>query len=138
VAGVLDDVLGLVGDALQVGDDLRGVEEEPHVPSDRLVEGGQAHGLVVDLDLEGVDLVLLGEDDLGVGLVALDQRAHGQLDHRLGQRAHDDDLLEDVLKLFVEVTDHFGQAPARDARVNDALTPRQMVSIEIMGRQATR
>ena len=37
-------------------------------------------------------------------LVAIDQHAHGELDHLFGDATHQHDVLEQFLKLFVEVS----------------------------------
>src|SRR5260221_684322 len=81
-------------------------------PFDRLLGGDQANGGLVDRDLESVDLILLGHHLVGERLIALNEDAHGEADHGFGQRAHDRELFENVLKLFVEVS-HRKDQPKR-------------------------
>ena len=94
------DLGGLVGDALEVVGNLRRREHEPAIPGDRPVRGHVGDDQFVDVNLELVDLLILGFDGVGELVVALDERAHGHDEVALGESAHEQDLLADVGELL--------------------------------------
>ncbi len=108
---VLADVDRLVADAFQLGRDARSHEQEPDVGGDRLLQGGERDRAVVDLDLQVVDFPLFAMDLGTARFLALDQRPHGGLNHGLRKAAHEQQLLEQLLHLFIEVTLHLSEPP---------------------------
>jgi hypothetical protein len=102
----LGDVDRLVSDPLQVGDDLHRGGDEAQVAGRGLVQREQAHALLVDLDVVGVDLPVPLDDLLGEGVVALQQRLHDPADLVLDEPAHGEQGLLERLQLLVEVSRH--------------------------------
>ena len=101
--GEAPELLGLVADALQVGDDLDDGDDEPQVAGRGLAPRQHARALLVDLDLEGVHVVV-GLRDLGGEVrVALEQGRQAVRHLALDEPAHGQHLVADGLQLEVEL-----------------------------------
>ena len=97
------ELLGLVADALEIGDDLDDGDDEAKVGGGRLAPGEHLGAVLVDLDLERVDLVIVLRDDgpeIGIGL---EQRRQPAADLLLDEPAHLQHLVADLLELEVEL-----------------------------------
>ena len=94
----LGDVDRVVADPLQVVVDLQRRHEEPQVHGDRLLQGEQLDGLLLDDHLHAVDLGVGGDDAGRLLRVDLRQRLDRALDLALDLSAHQDQVAPQVLR----------------------------------------
>src|SRR2546426_386523 len=76
------------GDALEVQVDVEQRGEEPQVRGDRALEGEELHDPTLDLEVEGVDLVVGRDDGVALGHVVARHRAQRPLEEAAGGRSH--------------------------------------------------
>jgi hypothetical protein len=103
---ILANIDGLVANTFQLSGDSRSHEQEAHVRPHGLMGGRKGDGAIVDFNLQIVDLVLLAVDFRTEELIAFDQASYGCLEHGFRQASHQDQLLQQILHLFVEVALH--------------------------------
>jgi hypothetical protein len=104
--GGLRDVHGLVADALEVAVDARNGQQEAEIDGHGRLQREQALDALVDFDLHLVDGVLFGEDGFGESLVGFEQRLNGLMDGALGEAAHPEEALLELLHVVFPVTFH--------------------------------
>ncbi len=102
----LGDPLGKVGDALELAVDPQHREDEAKVARHRLGEREQAHALLLDLHLHAVDLGIAVADPLGLGGIALDDRADDPLDPLLDEGPHGEEIPPHAEQFGMEVDGH--------------------------------
>jgi hypothetical protein len=104
--GGLGDVDGLVADALEIVVDARDRENQAEIDGHQLVEREKLDDAVVDFDLQLVDGVFFIEDAFGELLVRVQDRMHGLVDGALGEAAHPQEALFELVQIFFEVAFH--------------------------------
>ena len=107
----LGDVLGLVADALHVGDHLQGGGDLAQIPGHRLLLQKQLQAQRLDGALLLVDLRVQGAHLGGQGGVSLRQGLGGQGDDLLAQGAHLDELPVQQRQLLVKLSSHYPNLP---------------------------
>ena len=107
----LGDVLGLVADALHVGDHFQGGGDLAQVPGHRLLLQKQLQAQRLDGALLLVDLRVQGAHLGGQGGVSLRQGLGGQGDDLLAQGAHLDELPVQQRQLLVKLSSHYPNLP---------------------------
>jgi len=105
-AGHLGDVAGEVAHPLEVRAHPHAGDDDPQVGGDRLLLGQQHDRGVVELALQGVDLLVGGDDALGQTDVGVQQRGGRAGHRRAGQPGHLDQLVGGVVELLVEGVAH--------------------------------
>ncbi len=84
----LGDVLGEIADALEVGGDADRHHDLAQVARHRLALGDREDRALLDGELQRVDFLVIGDDDIGKLGVALCKRLDGFGEMILGQPAH--------------------------------------------------
>ena len=107
----LGDVLGLVADALHVGDHFQGGGDLAQVPGHRLLLQQQLQAQGLDGALLLVDLRVQGAHLGGQGGVSLRQGLGSQGDDLLAQGAHFDELPVQQRQLLVKLSSHYPNLP---------------------------
>ena len=107
----LGDVLGLVADALHVGDHFQGGGDLPQIPCHRLLLQKQLQAQGLDGALLLVDLGVQGGHPGGQGGVSLHQSLGGQGDDLLAQGTHFDELPVQQRQLLVKLSSHYPNLP---------------------------
>src|SRR5215472_3321752 len=102
--GDVADLLGLVADALEVGDGLDDRADHAQVTGGRRPGGEDAAALVIDGDLHVVHLVVVHRDRLAERAVALDEGRNPLLQLLLDETAHAEHLAAHALEVLVETT----------------------------------
>ena len=82
---------------------LSAARDQPQIGGHGLLQGEQADGELVDLDLDLVDARLVAENILGRVLVLLHHRADAALDGRFHQRAHLQQLGLKLIQFFYKM-----------------------------------
>jgi len=98
------DLLGLIADALEVGDGLDDRHDHSQVPRRRRPRREDAAALIVDGHLHVVHLVVIGRHPLAEGAVAFDQRRDRLLQLLLDEASHAEHLAAYALEVLVEAT----------------------------------
>ena len=102
-AGRLGDVDRVVAHPLEVVRDLERGGQHPEVPCHRLLEGQQVDAHLLELDLHLVDDPVAGDDTLGLGAVALEERLDGQSQGGLRLTRHRQEADLDLAQVVVKV-----------------------------------
>ena len=107
----LRDVIGLVADALHVGDHLQRGGDLPQVAGHRLLVQQKAQAQVLNVPLLAVDVTLQPRHLSGQGRVALRQGLGRHGDGLLTQSAHLDQLPVELGQLLVKLASHHPNLP---------------------------
>ena len=102
----LGDVLGLVADALHVGDHLQRGGDLPEIPGHRLLLEQQFQALGLDLPLLLVDLPVQGSDLFCQGAVPRQDGLGGEGDDLLAEGSHLDESPVQQRELLVKAAAH--------------------------------
>ena len=102
LAARLGDVLGIVADTLDHAGDLQCGDDFAQIVRHRRTQRDDAHGQLVDLAFERVDLLVAFDDLLGEVVVTAHQRIERLLDRDFGQTAHFRDQAAEAGDVFVE------------------------------------
>ena len=102
----LGDVLGQVAHPLEVGRDVQRGDHHAQVGGDRGLAGQQVVDLVLDLVVELVDLVVAGDDPLGLGLVGARAGRWWRAAWRCGRVGHRHQEPADLGQLGLELGAH--------------------------------
>ena len=84
----LADVHGQIRAPLEIRDDLHRRGDQPQVPRQRLLQREQFHAEVVDLDLQTVDLGVLGDHPARDVRVPIDESGERPADRLLDATPH--------------------------------------------------
>jgi hypothetical protein len=95
--GGLGDIDGLIADAFEIVVDARDGQDEPQIGSHQLMEGEELNDAVVEFNLELVDGVFFVEDTLGELLVGVQDGVDGLVDSALGEAAHPEEALFELV-----------------------------------------
>jgi hypothetical protein len=98
----LRDMCGQVAHTFQVVIDFDGCGQEAHVSRHGLVQRHQAHGEIVDLDLQGVDIGLAFQHLARARRVPVDQRADAVVEGRFYLPTHFQQPGLQILELPIE------------------------------------
>jgi len=102
----LRDVHGLVADALEVVVDARNGQDKAEIDGHQLMKGQQLDDAVIDFDLQFVDGIFFIENALGKLFVGFQDRMDGLMDGALGEAAHPQEALFQLVQIFFEVSFH--------------------------------
>jgi hypothetical protein len=101
----LRDLLRLVADPLQLGEALQRDDDDPEVDAHRLPLGDQLDGGLFAARVEGIEVLLTGDNLLGQIVIALQQGAGRVLHLADGEFAHLDQHLGQLGEILVETVD---------------------------------
>ena len=106
------DVGRLVADALEIAHHLeRGAHAAQVAGDHRLLHQQQLQAQALDVALEVVDLVVVGEDLARLGHIARGEHLHRRHQRRFGRRGHALELLVEQVKLRIEPCTSHGDHP---------------------------
>ncbi len=97
---------GQVTHPLQVGAHPQAGDDDAQVGGHRLLPGQQSDRPLLELDLQGVDLLVRGDDALGQREVGVEQGDGGPVDRGADQSGHLDHLVGERVELLVELLAH--------------------------------
>jgi hypothetical protein len=104
--GALGDIDGLISDALQINVDARDGQGKTEIDGHELVQGKKLNDAVIDFQLELVDGVFFLEDALGEHFVGFEHRVDGLVNGTLGEAAHPEEPLFQLVYVFFEMAFH--------------------------------
>src|SRR6516165_9731757 len=100
--GDVADFLGLIADALEVGDGLDDGDDDPQIAGGRCARGEDAAALIIDGDFHVVHLEVIHRDLLAEGAIAFDQRSNRLVQLLLDEAAHAEHFAANPLEVLVE------------------------------------
>jgi hypothetical protein len=105
-SGGLGDVDGLVADAFEIIVDAGNGKDEPEINGHQLMEREKLENAVVDFKLEFVDGVFFIENATGELFVGFENGVDGLVDGALGETAHPQEALFQLVQIFFEMAFH--------------------------------
>ncbi len=104
--GSLGDIHGLIADALEIDVNARNGQRKTEIHGHELVQGEKLNDAIVDFQLELVDGVFFLEDAPGERLIGFQDSADGLVDGTLGEAAHPEEPLFQLVDVFFEMAFH--------------------------------
>src|SRR6266403_2005430 len=104
--GPLGDIHGLIADTLEVNVDARNGQRKTEIHGHELVQGKKLNDAIVDFKLELVDGVFFLEDAPGERLIGFQDSVNGLVNGALGEAAHPEEPLFQLVDVFFEMAFH--------------------------------